>query len=54
MITFDDSFRIQISPLLKAGTLSQLDVTPHMRLTTSELIDMRPFLQLHRDNMFRS
>ncbi|MFM0006218.1 HNH endonuclease [Paraburkholderia dipogonis] len=54
LITFDDSFRIQISPLLKSGTLSQLNVTPHMRLTTSEHIDMRPFLQWHRDNMFRS
>jgi hypothetical protein len=54
LITFDNSFRIQISSLLKAGTLSQLNVTPHMRLTTSEHIDMRPFLQWHRDNIFRS
>ncbi|MBR8279095.1 HNH endonuclease [Burkholderia vietnamiensis] len=53
LVTFDDNFRIQISSLVKAGTLSQLNVTPHMRLTTSEHIDMRPFLQWHRDNIFR-
>lgn len=54
LISFDDNFRIQISSLLKIGTLSQLNVTPHLRLTSSEHGDVRPFLQWHRDNIFRA
>lgn len=53
-ISFDDQFRIMLSPQLKPGHLSQLNITSHLRLTGRANRDMLPFLRWHRANLFRS
>lgn len=53
-ISFDDKFRILISPSLPAGHRSQLGIDPNRRLGSSAGPDLLPYLQWHRQNVFRS
>jgi hypothetical protein len=54
LITFDQNFRIRISPNLKDGILNQLNVTRDLRLRSKEHSDILPFLAWHEINVFRS
>ena len=52
-ITFDQNFKILISPQLKLGTCVQLNINVNIRLRSQEYKDMLPFLAWHSDNVFR-
>lgn len=52
-ISFDDRFRIMISPQLKDGFLSMLNVTRHMRLRAAAAEDNQTFLDWHRARVFK-
>lgn len=54
LISFDDNFRIIFSRGLKDGFAQMLNVDKHMRLKSSKYTDMRPFLEWHRQHVFRS
>ncbi|MCP3024709.1 HNH endonuclease [Cupriavidus basilensis] len=54
LISFDDNFRILLSSSLRPGDLSQLNVTPYMRLTSREHSDVRPYLAWHRKRIFQA
>jgi hypothetical protein len=54
LVSFDDNFRIAYSPLLKDGFAHMLNVDRNMRLKSSKHTDMRPFLDWHRQFVFRS
>lgn len=54
LISFDNEFRILLSSSLRPGDLSQLNVTPHMRLTSREHRDIRPYLAWHRARVFQA
>lgn len=52
LITFDDRFRICLSPKLKQGVAIQLNVDANMRLKSMADKDMLPFLEWHEKNIF--
>lgn len=54
LITFDDRFRIRISPLLRPGDALHLNVNHSLRLTSRADKDMLPFLEYHTQNIFKS
>lgn len=54
LISFDDNFQILLSSSLRQGDLSQLNVTPRMKLTTREHSDIRPYLAWHRKRIFQA
>lgn len=53
-ISFGDNFKIMISPQLSPGQQNELRVDPHMQLRQKVFSGMKPFLQWHRDNLFRA
>lgn len=52
LITFDDSFRIMISPLLSMATRLALHIDPNIRLKTTVHTDILPYLKRHRAEVF--
>ena len=52
LITFDDRFRILLSPNLKPGVAIQLNVDANMRLKSMADKDTLPFLEWHAKNIF--
>lgn len=54
LITFDDRFRIQLSPKLRVGDALHLNVYAGLRLTAKADKDMLPFLDYHRREIFKA
>lgn len=52
-ISFDERFRIMISPQLKDGFLVMLNVNRHMRLRSAAAEDNQTFLDWHRARVFK-
>lgn len=52
LITFDERFRIRLSPKLKSGVAIELKVDGNMRLKSMADKDMLPFLEWHGQNIF--
>lgn len=53
LITFDDKFRVHLSPKLRTGDALHLNVHANLRLTSRAEKDMLPFLEYHRREIFR-
>lgn len=53
-ITFDDSFKIMISPMLSVVQMHHLGVNQNIRLRLREFEDLKPFLAWHREHIFRA
>lgn len=53
LITFDDDFKIVFSSDLKDGVARMLNVDRHAKLTNRSFLDMHPYLDWHRANVFR-
>lgn len=54
LITFDDRFRIRISPALRPGDALHLNVHQNLRLTSKADKDLLPFLEYHTQNIFQA
>lgn len=54
LITFDDKFRVRISPRLRPGDALLLNVHQNLRLTSKADKDMMPFLDYHGREVFKA
>ena len=54
LITFDDRFRVRISPQLRLGDALHLNVHQNLRLTSKANKDMLPFLEHHNREVFKA
>lgn len=54
LITFDDRFRIRISPRLRPGDALHMNVHQNLRLTSKADKDMLPFLEYHGREVFKA
>ena len=54
LITFDDNFRIVFSSKLGPATASYLGVLPTSHLRKKQFVDVKPYLQRHREEIFQS
>jgi hypothetical protein len=54
LISFDDSFKILISPKLSKATEIALNIHPNMQLRSKKHLDLLPFLTRHRKETFIS
>lgn len=52
-ISFDDKFRILVSPTLASGHRTQLSIDHNKRLGSGAGPDLLPYLRWHRENVFR-
>lgn len=52
-ITFDNSFKILISPMLSVAQRHHLGINQNTRLRLREFDDLKPFLAWHREHIFR-
>jgi len=53
LITFDQRFRIKISPYLPVGIALQLNINPNLTLQRPHHPDILPYLHWHEKNVFR-
>ena len=53
-ITFDDSFKIMISPMLLMGQRYHLGVNQNVKLRLRNFDDLKPFLAWHREHVFKA
>lgn len=53
LVTFDGDFKIILSDDLKDGVARTLNIDKHARLVNREFADMRPYLNWHREHVFR-
>ena len=53
LITFDQRFRIRISPFLPAGVALQLNINANLTLRRPHHSDILPYLYWHEKNIFR-
>jgi hypothetical protein len=53
LITFDDDFKIVLSNGLRDGVARTLNIDKHARLVNRTFVDMRPYLDWHREYVFR-
>jgi len=51
-ITFDDSFKILISPKLPMVQGAHLGIHPNIRLKLRKFNDLKPYLEWHRERIF--
>lgn len=54
LISFDDSFKILLSPKLTPGMGSNLNIDKNIRLRIKDFADMKPFLKRHREEVFQA
>jgi hypothetical protein len=54
LITFDDKFKIRLSPTLKDGNAGHFGVHAHLRLSHRAEKDMLPFLEYHGREVFKA
>ena len=53
LITFDDRFRILLSPKLRPGDALHLGIHQNLRVTSKAQNDTLPFLEFHRHKVFK-
>ena len=54
LISFDERFRILLSPRLRTGDALHFNVNQNLRLTSKAQPDMLPFLEFHRNKVFKA